>query len=304
MPTAGGFTPSARCARAWTSTVTAPGTPDLDLRLTVLPRPELQDLNIAVRPPLHTGLAPFEQRNDGDLDVPEGSVIEFQLGTRNARPPDRALGQRFRGPPRRRQPLQLQGGWHRPDLRVVARSQEVSEEDSVRYRLRTLADRRPTIRVLEVSDSLSLNRIAFNGIVQDDYGFSSPSAFRPPHARGDAEAHDARPALRREDSFIHFWNLTDAGVGLGDEVEYWFEVRDNDGVNGPKMTRSRTFVHQAPTAEELAQQLDSADADMTAAWRPTLKKPAGCVRRCANCAANSWRRKSSVGRKRPRWRNC
>ena len=65
-------------------TVTAPGTPDLDLRLTVLPRPELQDLNIAVRPPLHTGLAPFEQRNDGDLDVPEGSVIEFQVGTRNA----------------------------------------------------------------------------------------------------------------------------------------------------------------------------------------------------------------------------
>ena len=123
----------------------------------------------------------------------------------------------------------------------------------------------------EISDSLSLNQLAFTGIVQDDYGFSSLHFVH--RMRGGQEERIAldRP-IRREDSFIHFWNLTDAGVGLGDEVEYWFEVRDNDGVNGPKMTRSRTFVHQAPTAEELAAQLDSADADITAALEENLEE--------------------------------
>ena len=254
-------------------TITAPGTPDLDLRLTVLPRPELQDLNIAVRPPLHTGLAPFEQRNDGDLDVPEGSVIEFQVGTRNA---DR-LTVRWGDIAKALNP-DVDNRFSFKETAVtdltytlLPSSRAVPTSDSVRYRLRSLADRRPTIRVAEVSDSLAFNQLAFNGIVQDDYGFTS--LYFVHRMRGGAEEHMAldRPS-RREDSFIHFWNLTDAGIGLGDEVEYWFEVRDNDGVNGPKMTRSRTFVHQAPTAEELAAQLDSAEADITAALEENLEE--------------------------------
>ena len=38
------------------------------------------------------------------------------------------------------------------------------------------------------------------------------------------------------------------------------------------MTQSRTFVHQAPTAEELAQQLDSADTELTAALEANLEE--------------------------------
>ena len=232
------------------------------MRLTVLPRPELQDLKVSVPSPAHTGLAPFDQRNEGDLDVPEGSQLRFQLGTRHAGTRPCAGAKIPRTLSRTWTTASASRGWPPTDLTYAfhPRSQDVSEEDSVRYRLRTIADRRPTIRVLEVPDSLSLNRIAFNGIVQDDYGFT---VLRFVHRirGGDAESLTLDRPSDREDGFIHLWDLTEAGIGLGDEVEYWFEVRDNDGVNGPKMTRSRTFVHQAPTAEELAQQLDSADTD-------------------------------------------
>ena len=150
-------------------------------------------------------------------------------------------------------------------------SRAVPVADSVRYRLRAIADRRPTIRVAEIPDSLSFNRIAFNGLVQDDYGFTSLQFVHRLKGRSEVRLTLDRPR-RREDGFIHLWDLAETGIGLGDEVEYWFEVRDNDGVNGPKMTRSRTFVHQAPTAEELAQQLDSADADITAALEENLEE--------------------------------
>ena len=254
-------------------TVVAPGTPDLPLRLVVLPRPELQDLQLTVTPPLHTGLPPFEQRNEGDLDVPEGSQIEFRLGTRNA---DR-LTLRWGGNTEALSPdVNNRFSFRKTatqDLTyaLLPSSDAVPLADSVRYRLRSIADRKPTIRVAEIADSLSFNQVAFNGLVQDDYGFSSLHFVH--RIRGGSEERLAldRPR-RREDGFIHLWDLTDAGIGLGDEVEYWFEVRDNDGVNGPKMTRSRTFIHKAPTAEELAQQLDSADADITAALEENLEE--------------------------------
>lgn len=253
--------------------VSAPGTPALDLRLTVLPRPELQDLQVKVQPPIHTGIPPFQQRNEGDLDVPEGSVLQFQLGTRNT------------------ETLILKWGEEENELTadvnnrfsfsktaksdlsylIQPRSSRVQQADSVRYRLRTIADRPPTIRVAEIPDSLSFNRMAFNGLVQDDYGFTS-LRFVFQKKGGSKESLTLDRPSRREDGFIHFWDLSEAGIGLGDAVEYWFEVRDNDGVNGPKMTRSRTFVHQAPTEEELAQQLDSADAELSAALEENLEE--------------------------------
>ena len=253
--------------------VSAPATPALDLRLTVLPRPELQDLRIEIKPPLHTGLPPYQQRNEGDIDVPEGTELSFQLGTRNTT----ALGLRWGDAIEQLDPdVSNRFSFSKTaekDLTYVLypQSETVGVLDSVGYRLRSIADRSPTIRVAEISDSTSLTRLTFNGIVQDDYGFSSLRfVWRPKGGQQDMTTLDAPRG--REDSFLHFWDLADIGVGLGDEVEYWFEIRDNDGVNGAKVTRSRTFRYAAPTEEELAQRLDSADAELTAALEENLEE--------------------------------
>ena len=42
----------------------------------------------------------------------------------------------------------------------------------------------------------------------------------------------------------------------GDELNYWFEVADNDAIHGPKKARSQVFEIKIPTAEELDQMLD------------------------------------------------
>ena len=253
--------------------VSAPATPSLSLKLQVLPRPELQDLRIAVTPPPHTGLPPYQQRNEGDLDVPEGSTLEFQIGTRNTSilglhwgeektslTPD--VGNRFSFSRVSKEDL---------TYALLPRSEEVSTLDSVRYRLRSIQDRPPTIQVAESVDSLSLTKLNFSGLVRDDYGFSRLKFVWKPKGKEQDQLMLDRPR-GREDAFVHFWNLNDIGVGLGDEVEYWFEISDNDGVNGAKTTRSRTFRYAAPTAEELAEKLDSADAELTAALEDNLEE--------------------------------
>ena len=200
-------------------------------------------------------------------------MISFQLGTRNTT----ALGLRWGNELSQLDPdVSNRFSFSKTaetDLTYVLypQSETVGVIDSVRYRLRSIADRPPTIRVAEISDSTSLTQLTFNGIVQDDYGFSSLRfVWKPKGGQQDMAALDAPRG--REDSFLHFWNLADIGVGLGDEVEYWFEVRDNDGVNGAKVTRSRTFRYAAPTEEELAQRLDSADAELTAALEENLEE--------------------------------
>lgn len=254
-------------------TVSAPATPPLNLRLNVLPRPELQDLRIEIQPPAHTGLPPYQQRNEGDLDVPEGSRLAFQIGTRHTSSLGLAWGdERAQLTP----DVSNRFSFSRTSDKDLVytffpMSKEVDALDSVRYRLRSIQDRPPTIRVAEIADSLSLTRMSFNGIVQDDYGFSNLRFVWRPKGR-DIETQNLDLPRGREDAFLHFWNLADVGIGLGQEVEYWFEIRDNDGVNGPKVTRSKTFRYAAPTEEELAEKLDSADAELTAALEENLEE--------------------------------
>jgi hypothetical protein len=51
--------------------------------------------------------------------------------------------------------------------------------------------------------------------------------------------------------------LKNTGIKPGDQVTYYFEVADNDGVNGPKTTRSPERVLSVPDAAALAEQLNA-----------------------------------------------
>ena len=72
-------------------------------------------------------------------------------------------------------------------------------------RLRTIADRSPHHPRRRNSRRLSINRIAFNGLVQDDYGFTSLRfVYRLKGADRASLALD-RPSGREGTGLIHLW---------------------------------------------------------------------------------------------------
>ena len=56
--------------------------------------------------------------------------------------------------------------------------------------------------------------------------------------------------------FYFSFNTAELTFMPGDELNYWFEVADNDAIHGPKKARSQVFEIKIPTAEELDQMLD------------------------------------------------
>ena len=45
--------------------------------------------------------------------------------------------------------------------------------------------------------------------------------------------------------------MNELGISPGDQIEYYFEVWDNDGITGSKSTRSQKMIFKAPTLNEL-----------------------------------------------------
>jgi hypothetical protein len=61
----------------------------------------------------------------------------------------------------------------------------------------------------------------------------------------------------RDAKFSQFWDINTLNLVPGDQLTYFFEVWDNDGVNGSKSTRSNVMTWQMPTRDQMEQKTES-----------------------------------------------
>ena len=141
-------------------------------------------------------------------------------------------------------------------------SKSVSRSDSASYRINVIADELPAITVNEKTDSISTKALYFDGKIQDDHGFTALTFNYKIGAPGDKNAEKTIVRNVKADlskvqaDFFYYWNLKDIGAKPGDQVSYYFEVADNDGVAGPKKVRSPERTLNIPDQKELNEQLD------------------------------------------------
>ncbi|HRH38296.1 MAG TPA: hypothetical protein PK760_08120, partial [Flavobacteriales bacterium] len=138
----------------------------------------------------------------------------------------------------------------------------------------------PTIQVETKADSTALKRLFYSGDMGDDHGFKhlmfhyrfvEGGDSVPPESRsGEKELPIERSSTRQR--FFHSWDLYDLNIAPGDRIEHWFEVWDNDGVNGSKSARSATQVFAAPTLKELSEKQDLESEAIKGELRENIKE--------------------------------
>ncbi|MGB1076000.1 MAG: DUF4175 family protein [Flavobacteriales bacterium] len=233
--------------------------------------PGIGQFTIQVDAPDYTDWSDNTSANAGDIRVPEGSKITWQITPRDADVVRMRLGiNTIAGTPLPNQQIQFRTQAIKSDpYWLIPENKALGAPDSIRYALEVIRDQHPAIRVEEELDSTLRSLRYFYGTVQDDYGFSRlrlSARFleRPEDITQDLMAGPSQPfkigetihvelpePSGRSGDFVHRWDMKDIGVLPGDVVEYWFEVFDNDAVNGPKSTRSKVWVHSTPTADEI-----------------------------------------------------
>ncbi len=144
----------------------------------------------------------------------------------------------------------------------------LAKGDSMNYMLSVISDAYPTINIEEKSDSISGKQIYFIGDGNDDYGITKLTfnyAFINSENKQKLNKTTVKPIAidknKTDIRFNYFINLNEIGIEAGDEVEYYFELWDNDGVFGAKSVKSKTEIYKAASSKELKEQSNkSADA--------------------------------------------
>ncbi|MBR9859350.1 hypothetical protein GYB22_01085 [bacterium] len=153
-------------------------------------------------------------------------------------------------------------------LQVKTKNRSVKDGDSLFYNINVIPDAYPKIDVDQKSDSLSAKILYFLGEVNDDHGFTKLSfSYKFVNAQGDKKGKSGTVNIAldkkiQKQTFYHYWDLKQINVQAEDEIEYYFTVWDNDGVNGAKATRSQISTYKAPSLKEIKEQTEKSNENI------------------------------------------
>lgn len=222
-------------------------------QLRVLGKAAVGKLNASIIYPAYLGMENESLENATDLTVPEGSIIEWSVAVKNSKETKVVFGDsilRF-----------SRSGFTFKDKFLYSTSARIELEnsftgdiDSVPLQVEVVKDNFPFIEVTEAQDSLDDGVRYFSGSVSDDHGLNSLRfVYTINRKNGEMirKTLSVQPTKGLEMPFEFAVDFRREDVQLEDQIDYHFVVSDNDGVNGSKSTKSRSFVYKLPTRDEL-----------------------------------------------------
>ena len=196
-------------------------------------------------------------RNPGDFAVPEGTSIQWNIQTRNTDVIEFELGNSSLQLVKDRTTFSAAiKALKTAEYSIVAKNN--AKGDPLIHLLTVSPDSYPTINVDLRPDTVNPDILYFIGEVADDHGIQGISLHYTITKSSDEKRVNKSFRIpvkfnsARKDfaDFFYLWTLKNNGIQAEEEMTYFFEVADNDGVNGSKITRSKTWHYQSPSVNE------------------------------------------------------
>lgn len=228
-----------------------------DYTLEVLKKPNIVGFDVKLDYPAYVGRPDEEFSSVGDVVVPAGTRIDWVFNAENT---DNIriqfAGGKLEDIKRFSDDLftfKKQAFKDEP-YKVFISNQLLPKGDSISYSITVIPDLYPSVGAEKFQDSTDNKVLYFVGEASDDYGLLSLSFnYRIKKANGQQGALQTFKLTKPEGKqvrFDHIFDMRQLDLVPGDEVNYYFETYDNDGVNGSKSARTSMMVFAMPTIEE------------------------------------------------------
>jgi hypothetical protein len=242
----------------------------------VKPRPSLLNMRATLIYPAYLKRRNEALNNVGDLLIPEGTKVNWELHTAHSEELAFIFQHNTYNLPVRNNVTSFSATLRKnTNYRIIPKNDDVNDSDSLSHQITVIADQFPSISVIETPDSVSTKALYFSGTIADDHGFSSLKFSYNIKQDGKivSRASQLIPINNNqlEHSFFHLWNLKNLTVKPGQHLEYFFEVADNDGVNGAKISRSEIKVYEIPTQQEVAEKTAANSEELKKKMESTIK---------------------------------
>ncbi len=224
-----------------------------DYVLEAIPRPKMLRNEAYLDFPAYTKKQNETTVNRPQLSIPEGTKVKWQFNVKNSLSFSLTIDTVILESAGRNDELLIEREFRKSSVLNIALLGEKGLKDSAHIKVNVVRDANPGIQVENRQDS-AIGTYYFQGKLSDDYGLSRLAFFAQVNGEKRYEEKLSVKSDILEQGFAYAWNPDSLIKDPGEELEYYFEVWDNDGVNGAKSTRSKVWSIKVPSLEELSEE--------------------------------------------------
>lgn len=223
----------------------------------VVAAPKIIDFQMLLNYPKYIGKTQEIIKNTGNATIPEGTNITWTISSENTEQMhyvDRTnklnpLGDPLNDDKFGRFEISRIIKKH-TNYQINTSNKNLKKFEKLNYQLRVIKDQYPKIIIKSNIDSVSRGAVQFLGQLSDDYGLKKLQVIAKNAKNG--KVHVANIPIVRTDFFEFFYLFPDGLIlDEGNAYEIYFEVFDNDGINGTKKTKSQIFYYNNKTQQEI-----------------------------------------------------
>ncbi|MDD3722413.1 MAG: hypothetical protein PHW92_07990, partial [Lutibacter sp.] len=220
--------------------------------------PVINHLKMVLEYPIYTGKLHEVIQNTGNANVPQGTNITWQIETKKTDAisfvPDVESAAYFKKNSKDYFIFSKQV-FNSLNYKISTSNQQLYNYESLNFVIQVIPDEYPQIIVNSDIDSVSRGPVQFVGQLSDDYGVNKlQMVYYDKINKKEFKSHLIDVV---KSSISDFYYVFPEGISLEEGVDYelYFEVFDNDAVNGSKSSKSRLFSYYKKTEEEITAEL-------------------------------------------------
>ena len=220
-------------------------------RIHVINKPFVSSFSVEVQPPAYTGLPSEKLQNIGDLKLVSGSTVKwifktadtdslFLIFSDSSKVVGKATSNGF------------EAGkifYNSLNYKILVKNSKLLDENNLVYKVQTLSDLYPEIKVVQIQDSTNYKIFHFKGNIIDDYGFNKLEFNISADGKDTVFQVPVVPFMLNQDFYYSF--DFESVKSFGKSFKYFFTVYDNDFINHFKKSISETFVFAFPDYNDI-----------------------------------------------------
>lgn len=249
--------------------------------ITLANRPELTQLAIELQYPKYLQRKNERLVNAGNLEIPEGTLVTWKLNTAHASNAFMLFASdssKIDIQSTDNQSFIHSKQFKNPDqYEVFLKNKESRNKDRIFYSVDVVKDQFPQLTINNFRDSVLYKRIILSGITADDYGITQLTLQF--HVKDAQQKILVKKTVnipvasnQPQQSFFFNWNLDTLSLKPGQQLEYFLQTWDNDGVNGRKSTRSAMYTFFIPDKDQLVTDISKTQSQTESKIEQSAKK--------------------------------
>ena len=234
------------------------GVESKNFTLNVLKKPNILGFEVKLDYPSYTGRKDEALNSTGDIVVPLGTKVDWIFKSENTETINLKFSETNKVFETDRFSDNLfsfqKVAKANENYKIFMSNNELPNADSITYSLGVIPDLYPSISVEKFIDSTNTKLNFFVGEASDDYGLKDLS-FNYQIIKYQKDPSENQQVLlnispSKQIRFDYSFDFSDISLSPGDKLTYYFEIFDNDGINGSKSSRTNLMMISIPTKEE------------------------------------------------------